>query len=101
MADVFACQPSDINTKVRFFDAFQHVETEISAGWIVRFCQARGKGWEPFTFADIDGFYKSKGMHDGFWFNRLLSNAFIVEKEGMYHITPDFVSRCFKSSPAK
>lgn len=101
MAEKFVCQPKDINAKAHFYDAFGHLETEISAGWIVRFCQERGKGWEPFSKAEIEAFYQSKGLHDGFLFNGLDTQGFIEKKDEMYYITPDFVSRCFRSSPNK
>ncbi|OGC45263.1 hypothetical protein A2V49_01535 [candidate division WWE3 bacterium RBG_19FT_COMBO_34_6] len=90
--------PEQIDTTKHFYDAFGNCETEISARWIVRLCQKRNIGWEPFTYNDIDGFYRSKGFY-GFTFNNLITGRYIEEKNGLYHITLDFVVRCYKSSP--
>lgn len=140
--------PSDINTSRHFFGAFGNHETEVSANWIVRFCQQRDNTWSPFTYAEIEKFYK----FTGFTFNRLIKPESIVkyavrdfsrrvermrgasriaggdvnaasliatvaevsepkpemvEKGGgwicgspdLYHITHDFVARCYKSAP--
>jgi len=101
MAEQFVCEPLDINAKVHLFDSFNNKETEISAGWIVRFCQQRKKGWEPFSYEDIDRYYKSRGRKEKFWFNRLVTSGFILKEDDKYIITPGFVYRCHKSSPAK
>lgn len=85
--------PSHINAEEHLFEAFGKMETEISAGWIVRFCQQRGLGWAPFTKAEIDKF-----SGEDFWFNRL-DDKFVVLSNGLYHITHEFVARCFLSSP--
>jgi len=90
-------QPEDINTDQHFWDAFGHVETEISAMWIVRFCQERGQSWKPFTYQDIEQFYNNGG-HKDFRFNRLLSQGYIQEQDGCSIITPAFVERCYRSS---
>lgn len=115
-------KPKDINTSQHFFDAFDNTETEISAGYIVRLCQKKG-GWFPFTKNEIEAFYRESG-NVNFTFNRLiepemvppsLARAFaghhdtpvpkgggwVVNINGMYHVTDDFIVRCFKSSPAK
>lgn len=119
----FPVQPQHINAEKHLWDAFDHSETETSAGWIVRFLQERGEGWGPFTYEDINNFYARK-WKDGFTFNRLveaemvppnLARAFaghydplvpigggwiIKGDDEKYYITVDFVTRCFKSSPA-
>ena len=110
--------PDDINAKSHFWDAFGHNETEISANWIVRFCQERGKGWDSFTKQDIDSFYQRSWPGKSFGFNRLLggpyqhqtaqsfshgetryAEAYIVEGNSVYTITEKFVSACHRSSP--
>jgi len=53
----FEIKPQDIDASKHFFDAFDHCETEVSAGWLVRFAQQRGQGWAPFTFDEINAFY--------------------------------------------
>lgn len=104
-------QPKDIDTGKHFFDAFGKREREVSAKWIVRFCQHRELGWTPFTYKEIDDFYRSKGMLDGFWMNGLENYGIVPDKiEGekrhkptfnhTYTIHHEFVSRCYKASPA-
>lgn len=115
-------RPEQIDCTRHFFDAFDNMETEISAKWIVKFAQARARGWAPFSYEDINGFY-SRTIKDGYRFNRLvnpemvppsLARAFagiieprvpvgggwIVKIDELYYITDEFVRRCFKSSPA-
>ena len=82
------------------FDAFGNNETEVSAGYIVRFCQ-RQDGWTPFTEEEIEAFYNEAG-HQGFWFNCLtVENEWIVRGDDRrYRVTHDFIARCFRSRPA-
>lgn len=118
----YPIQPEDIDGSRHFFGAFGNRETEISAGWIIRFLQERNQSWKPFKYEDINTFY-SKQYTDGFWFNRLveaemippnLARAFegyrdtpipagggwvIMDTTGQYYLTDDFITRCYKSSP--
>ncbi len=64
-------QPEDVNATKRFFGAFDNMETEISAAWLVRFARDRGKGWAAFTRKDIEEYY-GRWQQDGFAFNRLV-----------------------------
>lgn len=120
----YLVQPNHIDARRHLFEAFDHTETEISAGWIIRFMQERGRSWAPFTYDEINTFY-SRHHGDGFTFNRLVEPAMIPpslvrafagyhdstipagggwiikDSENKYHVTDDFVNRCFKSSPAK
>lgn len=92
-------QPSDINAKDHFWNAFDHTETEVSARWIVRFCQERGRGWARFTREEIEAFY-ARWVQDGFTFNRLLAQGFVDENPpGEYMVTDNFVRRCYRASP--
>lgn len=119
----FPIQPHDINASGHMFEAFDNMETEISAGWIIRFLQSRDQGWNPFTHEEINNLYSRTFQH-GFRFNRLveaemvppsLARAFaghhdpLVPKGGgwiikgdddKYYVTVDFITRCFKSCPA-
>lgn len=92
--------PEDIDTTRLFFGAFGKTETKVSANWIVRFCQERGCGWEPFTFEEIEAFYNERGHHD-FWFNALVPSWIEKDSFGVYSITKDFVQRCYTSSPKR
>jgi hypothetical protein len=77
-------QPGDIDTSRHFWDTFNNLETEVSARWIVKFCQQRDKGWKPFTYDEIEQFYQENGYRN-FWFNRLTQNGFIKEQDNLYH----------------
>lgn len=91
-------RPFDIDTSGHFWNAFDHSETEVSAQWIVRLCQKRGT-WEPFSEGAIEDFYREKHQ-DGFTFNKLIRDGWIVERNGLYYVTAGFIVRCFESSPA-
>jgi hypothetical protein len=119
----FPIQPRHIGVDRHLFNSFDHYETEISAKWLIRFAQDRDRGWEPFTYKEIDGFY-ARTIKDGFTFNRLveaemvppsLVRAFagyhdpkvprgggwiIKGDDDRYYFTVDFVARCFQSNPA-
>jgi hypothetical protein len=93
-------QPEAIDASRHLWNAFDHSETEISAGWIVRLCQSDGVGWKPFSRTDIEFFYGRK-VKDGFTFNKLIERGWIIEDtDGNFHFTDEFVNRCFASSPA-
>ena len=95
---ISAIKPSDIDTSQHFWDAFGNRETEISALWIVRFCQDRNS-WEPFTYDELNSFCKAKGHRGDFWFNRLGKKDFIQKIDNLHHITHRFICRCYESSP--
>lgn len=102
----YPIQPAHINCNQHFWNAFDNNETEVSAAWIVDFCQLQG-GWQPFTFDALNQFYleRLKGQNNlPFTFNRLLGNPGFVYVEqlpdGKYQVTEAFIQKCFKSSPA-
>ena len=121
----FPIKPEHIDASNHMYESFNHMETEVSAGWIVRFMQSRGTGWTPFTFVEINEFYSKVFPDEKFSFNRLvgaemippsLVRAFaghcdplipagggwiILGDDKKYYVTDDFVTRCFKSSPVK
>jgi hypothetical protein len=67
----FPIQPDHINTKRHFAEAFDNMETEISAHYVVKLCQELGT-WGPFTMEQIEEIYRKAGLRDGFTFNRLI-----------------------------
>lgn len=98
----YPIRPEHINADRHMYGAFGKTETEISAGWIVRFCQWRAErfpqyckqgGWEPFTRVEIDNF-----SGEDFYFNGL-DEKFVVLFDGVYRITHEFVATCFLASP--
>ena len=97
-------RPEHIDATRHFVDAFDNWEREISAAWIVLFCQKRGEGWASFTWEDIEQFYQSRD-HKNFWFNGLDENPHCYgidkQEDGRYEIRPQFVARCYGASPAE
>lgn len=90
-------KPSDIDTSpsLHWFGAFGKMEREISARWIVRFCQSRGN-WEPFTYENVERFYNDGG-YEGFVFNGLIDPGYGIRQDGdLYHIENEFVRRVCK-----
>lgn len=96
---VFPIHPADIDASQHLWNCFDHAETEVSAGWIVRFCQERGSGWEPFAVADLEAFYARKHA-DGFTFNKLPHRGWVWLRDGLCILSDEFVTRCFVASPA-
>jgi hypothetical protein len=103
----YPIQPEDINASKHFFGAFGNIETEVSAGWIIRFLQDRGQGWKPFTQAEIYEFYSRK-FTGHFCFHRLINSqavferptvGWIVLQDDLYYVTHHFICECHKSSP--
>lgn len=100
--------PSDIDASRHMFDSFGQSESEVSAGYIVRYMQEReeaGEIWPSFTYEQIDDFYTRKGAGNGFTFNRLLgyqrttTDYLIVNPDGSFLVTLTFIANCFRSSP--
>jgi hypothetical protein len=97
----YPIRPDHINAKRHFFGAFSNREKEISAGWIVEFCQKRNMGWQPFTAEEINAYYHAKGRPEEFRFNGLDANGYLpLQDDDKYYVTAEFVSRCFRASPA-
>lgn len=103
---ISAIKPSDIDTSRHFWSAFGNCETEISARWIVRFCQDRNS-WEPFTYDELNSFCAANGHKGNFWFNHLIKHDFvqrsmpdgIPQKDDLYYVTHRFICRCYEASP--
>lgn len=92
-------KPSDINTRVHFWDAFGHYETEVSANYIVRYCQENGNEWQRFTFQQIQDFYNRKRERkEVFLFNGLEQTYITLDLDGYYTIQPTFITRCLLST---
>jgi len=82
-------RPENFQVKEHYWDTFDHQETEISARWVIRFLKHRNamlrvagqkvpnNGWAPFTYKQINDFYrktrrKSKSSEESITFNRLV-----------------------------
>lgn len=94
-------RPDDIKADRHMFDAFGHNETEVSAGWIVRFCQHRGQGWAPIPLSELEAFYHTRlGRVERFHFNRLTAHGYVTVEGDVVHLTTRFVAQCYAASPA-
>ncbi len=96
-------QPDQINTKRHFWSAFGHSETEISANWIVRFCQFKGD-WLPFSLVELTKFYQELlKKEESFRFNRLVSHSktysYVLVEGDRIILSKEFVGKCYSSSP--
>ncbi len=96
--EVYPIQPDQINAQEHFWEAFGSQQKEVSARWIVMFCQKQGS-WCEFSVSDLLNFYNEAGYHD-FRFNGLDEEGFVIVKYGTCRVTHEFVARCFLSSPA-
>ncbi len=90
-------QPQEINSINFFWDAFPTMNGCIAAIQIVRFCQDRGEGWEPFSREDLYHYVVEMGKGGDFTFNHLVGGTpekFLVYHQGKYSVTEEFVDRC-------
>jgi hypothetical protein len=109
----FPIKPADINTGGHRVNSFENWETDISAGYIILLMQQK-TGWLPFTREEIELTHSQHSTGGkGFAFCRLMgefrvygagnswleSLDVIVEKDGKYFVTDEFVLRCYRSSP--
>ncbi len=72
----FPIQPNDINIDYNngfqhLFGAFDNMETENSAYWVIKLCQRLGT-WGPFSEEQIQELYQKKFPHGRYGFNRLV-----------------------------
>lgn len=95
---MYPIKPSDINIGRHFWNAFGKTEKEVSARWIVEFCQKNGDTWDEFSVADLEALYCSYGLRD-FAFNGLNDDELISVTDGWCKVSLRFVVRCFESSP--
>jgi hypothetical protein len=109
----YLVEPSEIDASKHLFGAFEHTETEVSAGYIIRMLQEVGE-WRPFTREEIEEFYQRSG-HTDFWFNALVNpvnerladgssyqvgGGYVIERDdGKFEVTEEFVERAFESLP--
>jgi hypothetical protein len=110
----YPIKPEDIDTSKPFMEAFDHTETESSARWVVRFCQEK-ESWGPFREEELQTFYNRTYPESRFHFNRLIEPGMTYESRGSLlrgggwlvrdgtnlRVTHDFITRCFRASPAK
>lgn len=104
-ASCYPVSPADIDVSRHFWEAFGNVHTENAARWIVMFMQGGTGVWRPFTLDQLDAFYRAEtgDKAAAFWFCGLYrsggENRWIVEIDGLLHVTEEFVRRCFEASP--
>jgi hypothetical protein len=104
-------KPSDINIERHLWGAFGKYETEVSARWIVEFCQARGgDSWRSFTYKELETFYHKtmraetgKESFNGYFrFNGLEDEPWYIEQsqdKRRFKISSAFIRKCWMASP--
>ncbi len=113
----FPIKPSDISADISFSITFRYANMELAAVRIVHFCQDRKRGWEPFTKREIFAFLYRVGVEKetvyGFaeeeptflsaltWISDKDRLPWIVEKEGTYYVTEEFVALCYRGAPQR
>jgi hypothetical protein len=92
-------KPDQIDATNVIMDSFGKSETEVSATWIVEFCQFRG-GWLPFTMRELEDYYHDNGrpVGESFHFNGLDTRGYLVLEGGRYHFLPQFIKCPYRSS---
>lgn len=94
---LYPIQPQHIDASGYVLKITGRTDDDVSAKFIVGLCQKNG-GWKPFTREEVYKF-----SNQAFWLNGLLGrkNRFVVlEADGFYRVTHEFISRCFEVSPA-
>lgn len=89
-------QPKEIDTSRHFWNTFDNMEREVSARWIVKFCQNRGQGWTFFTVTELEHYYCQHGFRN-FWFNGLIEQGYLLRDGDNITITPEFVVQCMRA----
>lgn len=105
----YPIQPHHIDITRHFFGATGNMEGETSARWIVRFCQHRNKGWQPFVLSDLDAFYQQYWPGESIWLNNAVrfltfdgkphTSGTSYNDETVIGITHRFVAACWTASP--
>lgn len=110
-------QPRQIGTgtPTPFSDTFGNKISEDAALVIVLMQQESGKGrdWISFTGSKIDCFLQKLLQEKGqvilrcfngggrFAFGRLVSEGWVVARNGNYHLTEEFIRKVYEASPAR
>lgn len=94
----FNISPSDIDVRRLMWSMFDKLDTEMSAKLVIILEQRKG-GWEPFTINELDDLSVESGKGE-FWLNGLDEEGYVVlQKDGRYLVTKDFIEGCHKASP--
>ena len=107
-------QPSYFRTDTHYWNTFGNNETEVSARWLVRFCQDRGD-WGPFPLVHLQAFYEAaRRKPEQFHFNRLTADGYyhhsaggghwvtqdpvVTVKDGTVTILPGFIGKLLQNA---
>ncbi len=91
-------EPLDINTNNHFWDAFGNYEKEISANWIVKFCQHKGD-FAPFTYERLNEWAKENGHEGNITLNGLDTLNGVEQEDKLIILMPRFIAACWGASP--
>lgn len=112
----FPIKPSDIDAGEMLSEAFEHLQTEVAAGYIIRLLQKKGD-WLKFTYGELNAFYKDSCKDLGrfvgqYTFFELLGKNRFVVREGnerndgydlrdtdIFQVTDQFVFHAYSSRP--
>lgn len=102
--DGYPIKPRMIDASKHMFDAFGRMETEVSAGYIVRAFQDRetetGESWDvPLDEKALKKAQEAAGFVGEFYYNGLDALNLIFIKDGKVTVAHLFVAKCFESSP--
>ncbi len=95
---MYPIRPSDIDISQHFWGAFGKQEKEVSARWIVDFCQQNGDTWAEFSVEHLEALYQRHG-YSGFRFNGLNDDEHLSITDGQCKVSHQFVVKCFQSQP--
>lgn len=94
----FYIRPDDIKIN-KDSEAIASEPIDLTTTCIIQMCQQEGK-WQPFSRHDLQIIFPSFDYSDT-WLDELVSqNLIIIGDDNLYHITREFIQKCFKKSPA-
>lgn len=109
----FEITPGMINTEQHFWDAFGSVHIEKAARLVIEFCQRRNS-WKPFSLEEYVAYLKENysgkadtGTNESpepISLSRLVCmkrdrTVWIINSDGRYHLTEEFIRKCHEASP--
>lgn len=90
--------PKDIDTSRHPFDAFGHIETEISALWVVRLLKNKNlHAWVPFSLEELEEFYGGRFYFNGLM-DRPIANTYVSGPPDRMVVSDEFVRRYASSA---
>lgn len=93
--------PRDIADR-HYFGAFGHCESEVSARWLVEWLKRHSpQAWVRVPVEALDREHQEQCDGQGFRINRLEETGYVKLIDGYWHVTPQFIFRCYEAAPAR